>query len=203
MDNQKFLNRFRIASARAQWHAYDGGEFFVTICTAKHKTYFGEIVNGEMQMSAIGRFVSDNLQQVTIHYLYADIPVFSVMPNHLHAIVIIDKNKIPTNTRRDVARRVSTDGNGTANESGIKTTTETGKNEKMQDIANQSGWLSVSIGGIKSAVTKFAHENKLDFGWHPRFHDHIIRGADEMDRITQYIENNIVNWKSDIDNIDL
>ncbi|MDD5509147.1 MAG: hypothetical protein PHD25_12620 [Bacteroidales bacterium] len=57
--------------------------------------------------------------------------------------------------------------------------------------------MAVTIGGIKSAVTKFAHENKLNFAWQTRFHDHIIRDAGEMNRIAKYIEKNIAQWESD------
>ena len=31
-----YQNRFRIESARATWHDYNGGIYFITICTA-HK----------------------------------------------------------------------------------------------------------------------------------------------------------------------
>lgn len=198
MYSEKFQNCYRISSARASWHAYDGGAYFVTICTSHREHYFGEIADSEMHLSAIGQFVADNLQNVTAHYQYTEIPLFVVMPNHLHAIVLIDWNKIPSTrrvvadnidvTRRDVARRVST----------IQTENDLmGKNAKMQEIANQSGWLSVCIGGIKSSVTKFANENHIGFAWQSRFHDHIVRDTNEMNLIADYIENNVAQWESD------
>ena len=184
MENEKFQNRYRIPSARASWHAYDGGAYFVTICTAHRKHYCGEISNGEMHLTEIGQLVEKNLQTVSEHYHYAEIPLYVIMPNHLHAIVIIDENKITSIRRhcRDAARHVST----------------IGETEKMQEIAIQSGWLSVCIGGIKSAITKYAHQNNIDFEWQARFHDHIVRDINEMNRIACYIENNVSHWVSDI-----
>ena len=41
----KFQNRFRIPSARAIWHDYNGGIYFVTICTKNREHYFGEITH--------------------------------------------------------------------------------------------------------------------------------------------------------------
>jgi len=79
----------------------------------------------------------------------------------------------------------------------VAVTTTTVKNEQMQNIANKQGWLSVAIGGIKSAVTKFAHENNIDFVWQTRFHDYIIRDQNEMNRIADYIENNPATWDND------
>ena len=42
---EKFQNRFRIPSARANWHDYNGGIYFVTICTKNREHYFGEITH--------------------------------------------------------------------------------------------------------------------------------------------------------------
>ena len=44
MSDDKFLNKFRIPSARAKGHGDDGGICFITICTAGRKHFFGEIV---------------------------------------------------------------------------------------------------------------------------------------------------------------
>ena len=191
--NNKFQNKYRIPSTRAEWHDYNGGTYFITICTAGREHYFGEIAHtdGKPQMilSEIGKCVSENLQNITAHYPYAEIPLFVVMPNHLHAIVIIDGNKTPyervnncTNVAhcRDAARHVSTE-----------------KSKKMRQIANLQGWLSVVIGGIKSAVTKFAHQNNIPFAWQTRFHDHIIRDQNEMNCSAEYIENNVAKWDLD------
>ena len=44
--SDKFRNKYRNSSARATWHGYDGGVYFVTICTDHHNHhYFGEIFN--------------------------------------------------------------------------------------------------------------------------------------------------------------
>jgi len=248
MDREKFQNRYRISSARAHWHAYDDGAYFVTICTGHREHYFGEISEGKMQLTAVGKYVANILQTISAHCPYAEIPSFVIMPNHLHAIVLIDGNKIPSTrrdvidnnnentprrdaachnitrrdaachniTRRDAAchnitRRDAACHNITCRDAACHDITRrdaachvstkptendiTGKNEKMREIANQSGWLSVCIGGIKSAVTKYAHQNNIDFEWQTRFHDHIIQDSMEMSRIAEYIQNNVAQWE--------
>jgi len=35
MSKDKFQDKYRIESARAKWHDYDNGFYFVTICTKK------------------------------------------------------------------------------------------------------------------------------------------------------------------------
>ena len=175
MSDDRFQNKYRIESARASWHDYDGGSYFITICTKDREHFFGEIVDGEMVLSDIGKYADEQFKNVTSHYPYAEIPLWTIMPNHLHAIVIIDGNK----TKYD--RRV----------------VETWRAASLQDIANLQGWLSVVIGGLKSSITRFANQNALDFAWQPRFHDHIVRDIPEMNRIADYIENNVANWKDD------
>ena len=161
-------------TVRAKWHDYNGGEYFVTICTKDREHFFGTITNGENHLSEIGAFVKNQIENVQSHYPYADIPLYVIMPNHIHLIIRINNTK--TNATRNV---------------------NTGKNENMQNVANQQGWLSVCIGGLKSSVTKYSNEHKIYFGWQPRFHDHIIRNQEETNRIAEYIENNPVNWETD------
>jgi hypothetical protein len=67
----------------------------------------------------------------------------------------------------------------------------------MQLISQRKGLLSVAMGGLKGATTRFANENKITFGWQVRFHDHIIRNQDEYNRIAVYIENNPTTWGND------
>lgn len=99
--SDKFQNKYRIPSARADWHEYDGGVYFVTICTTNKKHYFGEIVDkndeNKMMFSEIGKCASDNFENVSVHYPYAEIPLYTVMPNHIHAIVVIHGKTTPYN----------------------------------------------------------------------------------------------------------
>ncbi|MDR3093714.1 MAG: hypothetical protein LBU62_03600 [Bacteroidales bacterium] len=238
--DSKFQNKYRIPSARATFHDYNGGAYFVTICTKHHAHFFGEIVHTpvetvrapslqdepQMQFTATGNFANENLRDITVHYPYAEIPLWVVMPNHIHAIVFIDgdiaicrdgaRTVSPANatqsggsrtvshenaTQSDGARTVS-HANAISQSDGARTvSTERWKNEivneKMQEISRHKKSLSVAIGGFKSAVTKFAHENDMDFAWQTRFHDRIIRDQKEMNLIAEYIEHNAARWDMD------
>jgi REP element-mobilizing transposase RayT len=98
------------------------------------------------------------------------------MPNHIHLVVTIVGGDC-----RDVPWRVSTEG----------------KDKIMQEISNRQGKLSTTIGGMKQAITRFARHHNLPFAWQPRFHDHIIRGNKDMNKIADYIENNVARWEYD------
>lgn len=182
----KFRDRYRIPSSRAAWHEYDGGVYFVTICTANRRHLFGEIADSQMRLSDIGRIANENFANVTDHYPYAEIPLFTVMPNHIHAIVIIEGNETPYDRRNHDVE--------TWRAASLR---EPQTSERMKKVACMQGWLSIVIGGLKSAITRYARQNGIPFAWQARFHDHIIRDISEMNRIAEYIENNVAKWDMD------
>jgi len=57
--------------------------------------------------------------------------------------------------------------------------------------------LGVIINQFKRACTIEIRKYNFSFGWQSRFHDHIIRNEESLNRIRQYIINNPKNWKSD------
>ena len=203
MQEDKYHNKYRIPSARVTWHDYSGGIYFITICTAGKKNYFGEIsfVNGEPQMifTDVGKCAVTNLQNITAHYPYAEMPLFVVMPNHIHAIVVINAHC------RDVSRYVSSSNhpsNNSTNEQVSHDNILHGDvsryvSTKMQNIALHQSLLSWVIRGFKTAVTHYAGEHNIEFAWQTRFHDHIVRSQDELNMIGNYIQNNVAKWEMD------
>src|SRR5262245_38528195 len=88
----KFLNKYRIPSARlSNWDYSSNGAYFLTICTANRRKYFGEIINGEMQFSKIGEIANECWRQIPDHFPYFYLDEFVIMPNHIHGIVLIEK----------------------------------------------------------------------------------------------------------------
>ena len=197
-----FRNKYRIPSARKADHDYSGGAYFVTICCEDRECFFGHIVeagDGEKKMilNDIGRCTEQVLTCLPLHSPYAAVPLWVVMPNHVHLIVIIDGEKTPYECRGNAEMGPNVETRHATSLSEPKPEPTNGKNAFMQEIANMQGWLSVAVGGFKSAVTKYAGENNIEFGWQTRFHDHIIRNQEEMNRIAEYIENNVAKWKED------
>jgi len=67
MDDERFRNKYRIPSARAEWHNYNGGTYFVTICTQNREQHFGKIVydqNDEAQMdyTEMGQYANEQFK---------------------------------------------------------------------------------------------------------------------------------------------
>jgi putative transposase len=96
MSRIKFQNKYRIPSARwRDWNYGDEGAYFVTICSKYREPYFGEIKDGQMQLSEIGKIAQNEwLKSMDIRPdMNLDMECFVVMPNHIHGIVIIGKNE--------------------------------------------------------------------------------------------------------------
>ena len=69
----------------------------------------------------------------------------------------------------------------------------------MSEISPKANSLATVIRGLKSAVSKFARENDIPFGWQSRFHDRIIRNWDELNATEKYIEDNLIKWRDEDD----
>jgi len=126
-----------------------------------------------MQLTEIGRFMDGQIRQIGSHYAYAAIPAWVIMPNHIHLIVAMDGTRTP-HKKRNVSYP-----------------------KQLQNMTQMQSWLSVVIRQLRSAVTSYASQNNIPFGWQSRFHDHIIRTHKSLYAHTQYIENNVNKWDLD------
>lgn len=188
----KFQNKYRIASARLpEWDYGWNAPYFVTICTKDRECFFGEIVNGKMNLSKTGVIADLMWYEIKNHAKDIELGEFIVMPNHVHGIITLNGND----------ERPTIIPNGNDDRSPVETRHALSlppKNPAQQRFQNQGkNTLSSIVGGYKSAVTKHANRLKLDFAWQPRFYDHIIRDAQSFQTISNYILNNAQNWSED------
>ena len=148
-----------------------------------------------MRMSEIGKYAEEQFQNVTSYYPYAEIPLFIVMPNHIHAIVVID-NRTP---RRDAIHRVS-DIHRVKDDmmddlSMDSETTKGGLTGNDNPMLHQR--LGTVIRGLKARVTHYANEKGFAFAWQSRFHDRIIRNQNDLNETAKYVNDNVAKWKDD------
>ena len=185
-----YRNKYRIPSARAPWWDYGwNGAYFITICTRNRDHFFGEMLNGMMQLSPVGVLADQFWHEIPDRFPYVQWDAWVVMPNHVHGILVIDKSDDPRprpRPRRDAINRVST-GAGADKTGGV-----TGHHNPMlhDNVSRIVRWY-------KGRTTFESRKIDPDFAWQTRFYDHIIRNDTAWNRIRTYIENNPVNWKED------
>ncbi len=196
---ERFLDKYRIPSARLHhWDYGWNGIYFITICTAGHEHCFGQISGGRMQLSPTGHLAHQFWLEITVHFPFIELDAFVVMPNHVHGILIIDKNddgrykqyKRGNTDCRDAIYRVSTPFATT-----ITATTTGGITGAHNPMLHEN--LSRSIRWYKGRVTFESHRINHAFEWQSRFYDHIIRSDESFNRIREYIESNPGNWDND------
>ena len=64
MSDEKYKNKYRIPSARAMWHDYNGGAYFITVRTKNGEYYFGDVVRADCRDVA-GNVSTTNVSEPT------------------------------------------------------------------------------------------------------------------------------------------
>lgn len=163
------------------------GDYFVTICTKNRAHYFGKITktnnDASIELTAIGWCVKERILSIPESYKEALLGETVVMPNHIHLIITLLYKELKIVPEQSDAQRLISP------QKGLKPLT--------------AGSVSSVINHLKGKVTKWCNANGYGyFQWQSRFHDHIIRNMEEYNRISNYIANNIWNWKGDENNED-
>jgi len=90
---ERFKGKYRIESNRLRgWDYSNNGHYFITINTYDRACLFGDIIDGEMVLNNFGKIANDEWFRSfeMRNELVAD--EFILMPNHLHAIVVLESN---------------------------------------------------------------------------------------------------------------
>ena len=184
---EKFKNQYRIPSARLQsWDYGQNGAYFITICTKNRASYFGDVVDGKMQLSQIGQMADKYWLEIPKHFPFVKLGEHVIMPNHVHGIIVIDKPNTGINRNTNVE---------TQNFASLPP--ESMPLHHKNKFGPQSKNLASIVRGFKIGVTKNARKINAGFAWQSRFHDHIIRNEKSFNEITEYIKANPQKWGKD------
>lgn len=159
------------------------GGYYVTMCTHQKAKIFGAVADGEVQLSAYGEIVRACWLDLPEHYYHLRLDMFVIMPNHIHAIMLLLDDNIASENKNT----------GNIHIVGADPTTDLPRPRKRHTISEMiRAFKSYSTMGIKQA------ENYADDTvWQRGFYDHIIRNDDDLRRIQQYIVENPLKWESD------
>jgi REP element-mobilizing transposase RayT len=84
----------RRRSIRLPTHDYSSpGAYYITLVTAQRTMLFGGVMEGIMQRSETGDVVSGLWQRLVDHYPEIELGDFTVMPNHVHGIIVINRRE--------------------------------------------------------------------------------------------------------------
>jgi REP element-mobilizing transposase RayT len=162
-------DKYHRHSIRLQGYNYSqSGAYFITVCTYQRECLFGEIIADEMRLNSCGQIVYEEWDRTSSIRREIDLDLFIVMPNHLHAIVVID------NVEKSGAPRRA----------------------PLQTPYRPPKSLGSLVAGFKSVVTKrinLLRDTPETPVWQRNYYENIIRNEKMLTNMRQYVLSNPSN----------
>jgi putative transposase len=170
-------NRHHRRSIRLAGYDYtQAGAYFVTICAYQRQRIFGDIRDGKVAPSKIGRIVTGCWLALPRHFPHVVLDAWVLMPDHLHGIILIRDDGPNVTPATPVMPVPVQPPNGT-----------------------RPGSLNAIVQNFKSISTRRANRANRTLGshlWQRDYYEHIIRDERALDAIRRYIDTNPAQWAS-------
>jgi REP element-mobilizing transposase RayT len=161
-------------SIRLKGYDYrSAGAYAVTTCVNGRELSLGRVVDGEMELSDLGRVAAESWTWLEEQYPYVSLDAWVVMPNHLHGIIVIH------------------DDDGDGGRGGSRTAPTKRKP------------LGRLIGAFKTVSTKRINQVRDTPGarfWQRNYYEKIIRNERQLHALRRYIMDNPRQWALDSEN---
>ena len=92
----------------SRWEYWDYGKaaaYFITIVAKDRNHFFGKIKNEKMQLSNIGVLADVLWYEIKNHAKNVSLDTFIIMPNHIHGILILNKDSHEVQTRHALSHQ--------------------------------------------------------------------------------------------------
>ena len=176
----------RMAASRKHTHrrrtirlpSYDyasPGAYFITLCTFRRLSIFSEVTSGSVRLSKLGEIARDELLRTESIRDEAEVDAFVIMPNHVHAIVLL-RTTVGATGRSPLPR------------------TADGPPPRS---------IGALVAGLKSATTTRINRLRGAPGspvWQRNYYERVIRNEVELAYARQYIVDNPREWPGDPNN---
>lgn len=183
----KYLGKYRIESNRRKgWDYSTDATYFITLVTKNRKCILGKILDAKMMLSDIGKIVETEWEKSFLIRQELTLDEYIIMPNHIHAIIILKQPEKPPGATNDHAEIAGVQMHGRASLS-------------RHFFHRMPKSISSFIAGFKSAMNSRINDyidahrlnipkyNRRNHFFQPNYHDHIIRDEPSYLRIKKYI----------------
>ena len=192
MDKEKELPKRK--HPRLENYDYSSaGAYFVTICTQNRRCVLSRIVGrglapaitSGIEYTLFGKIAEEQLLLLEKRYPCLTVEQYSIMPNHIHAILILANEAAGASPRPTIMDIVCA----------YKSLT-TRENEAAG--ASPRPTIMDIVCAYKSLTTRECKKNGFDGKlFQTSFYEHIIRGQEDYDEIAKYIYENPMQWYCD------
>ena len=156
------------------------GAYFVTVCAARRGLLFGWISDSRVLENANARIVRDCWLDLPNHYPHVSLDKFVVMPDHIHAIIVL----LDTHRVGDVR-------------AGLKPAPTDG--DAVEDAGVRHG-LPEIVRALKTYSARRINATRGTPGasvWQRGYYERSVRNERELDLTRKYITSNPRNWRTD------
>ena len=165
-------------SIRLKGYDYSqSGAYFVTICTKGRELYFEKY-------RSLQEIVGQQWEELPQRFPDLTLDEFIIMPNHIHGVFIVGAGRSAKNVGATLVV-AQNNGAGTRPAPTVGEIVGTFKSLCIHD------WVTYIKEKKIYVIGKF---------WQRNYYDHIIRNEDELNRIREYIQNNLLKWHLDKEN---
>ncbi len=179
------------------------GCYFITLCTAERGAFFGKISNGIMTLNDFGLIAFNEWIRTPILRPGIELGEFIIMPNHMHAIIIIRENITGANSSPLPVRAGSGPLPVRAGSSPLPV--RAGCSPPQPNLTTPppippAGIVGAIVRGYKATVTKQVNTLRGKPGcpvWQRNYYERIIRDKKAYVTISRYIRQNPVKWNKD------
>lgn len=191
MGEEKWRKK-KVASYKRRMNNIDYSQpqiYMITIVTEGRRKLFGEVVgegeNAHMDVNGLGRIVCEELKSIPRHYSQISIIESQIMPDHLHFILYV-KKPIPVHLGRVIG--------------GFKY----GCNKRFMELAGvtpaderqgtgRQGTEPVEVecsASDRQNIPGFVRDRKHGLLFEQGYHDRVLSGEGQLQRMIDYIRNN-------------
>ena len=180
--NEKLLQSRRRSMRLKEFDYAISGAYFVTIITQGRSCLFGNIIDDQMQLNRAGKVIKRWWLELTRKFTTVETDQFVVMPKHCHGIIVLADSIVGADLHVGPP-----DG-------------RTG--------AHAGAHLPTVMQWFKTMTTNEYIRGAKRLGWPPfqgqlwqrSYFEHVIRDAESLTQIRQYIIDNPARWAFDHEN---
>jgi REP element-mobilizing transposase RayT len=197
-----------------EWDYRRPAWYFVTICTADRRPYFGRVRGGIVGLSPAGCIAAQEWRRTPSVRPYVRLGAWIVMPNHVHGLIGITPESPArddiTGTdapNRDGSHAAGDGGNPDAVDASRRDASTPGternprtdeNNDTPDEFRLRAHSLGAIVGQYKSVCTKRIRSTcRPDFGWQSRYYDRIVHTRRAWTAVRRYIHQNPASWAGD------
>ena len=198
--------------------AYDystAGAYFVTIVTQERLCLFGDVTDGEAQLTNAGVMIQQIWHAIPDRFPTIEMDEFVVMPNHVHGILIIHSDVGASLVgAQEVTHTKTTHSPVGASLVGAlpadRARSTDGGRATTRVAPTEDGPMTLGevVGAYKSLTTQQYGKGVETNGWPPfnkrlwqrNYYERVIRDNRELDGAREYIANNPMQWELDAEN---